>query len=240
MKYSVQLYTLRDDIKDAAGLLRILPEIRKIGFEGVEFAGFYGLDPVTLRKALDDAGLTVTGTHCGMGDFLPGNIDSTIAYHKAIGSRLIGTGGGPHRTDADADRTSLIFEWANKYGEDKGVKFYYHTHYTEFEPLESGRLPVDVIKNGAYMEIDTYWSFYAKADTRGWLLANRDRVAALHIKDGIDGHPCALGEGQNDLPTVVKTANEIGMKWLVLEDDTPTPNGIEDIKRSYAWLKEHE
>ena len=45
MKYSVQLYTLRDDIKDAAGLFRILPEVRKIGFEGVEFAGYYGLDP---------------------------------------------------------------------------------------------------------------------------------------------------------------------------------------------------
>ena len=240
MKYSVQLYTLRDDIKDAAGLIRILPEVRKIGFEGVEFAGYYGLDPITLKQACDDAGLIITSTHVGMDSFLPENIDSTIAYHKALGLNLIGTGGGPHRTDADADRTSFIFKWANKYGESKGVRFFYHTHYTEFYKLESGRLPVDVIAAGAYMEIDTYWSFHAKADTRAWLMANKDRVAALHIKDGVDGTPCALGEGQNDLPTVVQTAKDIGMEWLILENDCPSPTGIEDIKRSYSWLKEHE
>ncbi|NLZ36319.1 MAG: sugar phosphate isomerase/epimerase [Clostridiales bacterium] len=240
MKYSVQLYTLRSEIKDAEGLKRILPEVRKAGYEGVEFAGTYGYDPVTLKQLCDDSGLIVTGNLVGVDAFLPDKIDSTIAYNKALGLNLIGTGGGPHGTDADAEKTALIFKWANKYGENKGVKFYYHNHQTEFFPLESGRLPIDVLKTGAYLEIDTYWSFVAKVDTRKVMLENRDRIVALHIKDGVDGTPCALGEGQNDLITIIKTAKEIGVEWLTLENDNPTPNGLDDIKRSYAWLAANE
>ena len=56
MKYSVQLYTLRNEIRNAEGLKRILPEVRKAGYEGVEYAGTYGYDPVTFQQLSDDSG----------------------------------------------------------------------------------------------------------------------------------------------------------------------------------------
>lgn len=241
MKFSVQLYSLRDDIKDANGLLAILPKLKEIGFDGVEFAGYYGLDAKTIKKALDDAGLVATGTHVGCSSFLPQNIDETIAFHKELGMEYIGVGGGPHGNDAEADKTALIFAWANKYGAEKGVKFYYHTHSSEFNTLESGRQAIDVLMSGAYMEIDTFWSFVAGIDTRKFLLDNKDKIVYLHIKDGNKKthHPCALGEGDNDLITVIETAKEMGHEWLVLENDDPTPTGLEDVARSMKFLKEH-
>ena len=239
MKFSVQLYSLRDDIKDAEGLLAILPKLKEIGFDGVEFAGYYGLDAKTIKKALDDAGLVVTGTHTGCSAFLPKTIDATIAFHKELGMEYIGVGGGAHGTDAEAEKTAFIFEWANKYAEDKGVKFYYHTHSSEFKTLESGRVAIDVLMQGAYMEIDTFWSFVAGIDTKKFLLENKDRIVHLHIKDGVGHSPCALGEGENDLISVIEAAKEMGLEWLVLENDDPKPTGLEDVARSMKFLKEH-
>ena len=240
MKYAVELYTLRDDIKTGEGLLAIFPKIKALGYDGVEFAGFYGLDAKTIKKGLDDAGLVCVGTHTSLASFLPDKIDETIEFHKTLGTEYIGIGGAPHSTDADAEKIDLIFAWANKYGKEKGVKFYYHTHYSEFTALESGRLPIDVIKNGAYLQIDTYWSHYAGINTREFLLQNSDKLVTLHIKDGVGGGPRALGEGDNDLKTVVKTAEELGFEWLIVENDNPTPNGLADIERSMKYLRDND
>lgn len=242
MKYSVQLYSLRDDIKNAEGLLAILPKLRQLGFEGVEFAGYYGLDPVTLKGALDNAGLVATGCHTGMNSFLPDTIDETIAFHKALGMNMIGVGGGPHGTPAEAERTSLIFAWANKYGAAHGMKFFYHTHSSEFNVFEDGTRPIETLLKGAYVEIDTFWSFVAGINTREFLLANKERIPFLHIKDGsLETHiPKALGEGDNDLPMVLQTAKDMGHEWIVLENDDPVPTGLEDVARSMKYLRAHE
>ena len=239
MKFSVQLYTLRDEIKNAEGLLNIFPKLKALGFDGVEFAGYYGLDAKTIKKALDDNGLVATGTHTGTSSFLPENIDATIEFHKELGMNLIGVGGAAHGTDAEAERTSLIFEWANKYGESKGVKFFYHTHDGEFKTLESGRVAIDVLKKGAYLEIDTFWSYVAGIDTYKFCMDNQDRMEHLHIKDGIGRSPCALGEGDNDLEMVIKLAKDLGLEWLVLENDNPQPTPLDDVGRSIKYLKEH-
>ena len=49
----------------------------------------------------------------------------------------------------------------------------------------------------------------------------------------------ALGEGENDLQKVVEGVNAIGLDWVILENDDPVPTGLEDITRSYKWLKEN-
>ena len=54
MKIAVQLYSLRDIIKGSGEeLLAILPKIKALGYDGVEFAGYFGVDAATLRAALD-------------------------------------------------------------------------------------------------------------------------------------------------------------------------------------------
>ena len=56
MKIAVQLYSLRDIIKGSGEeLLAILPKIKALGYDGVEFAGYFGVDAATLRAALDSS-----------------------------------------------------------------------------------------------------------------------------------------------------------------------------------------
>ena len=67
-KIALQLYALNkwipaQDADQKVALAKALVKIREVGFEGVEFAGYYGCTPAELKKALADAGLKVCGTH---------------------------------------------------------------------------------------------------------------------------------------------------------------------------------
>ena len=57
----LQLYSVREQCqKDLPGTLAA---VSKIGYRGVEFAGYHGRSAKELRKLLDDNGLVACGTH---------------------------------------------------------------------------------------------------------------------------------------------------------------------------------
>lgn len=239
MKLAVQLYTLRDDYKNAEEFLQILEKVKEIGFEGVEFAGFGGCEPEAIKAKLDELGLTAVGCHIGVDQFAPETIEETIRVAKILGLKYVGTGGAPHSTEEDVKALVDAFSYANKIGEKEGIKFYYHNHTEEFEIKFGDRLCMDCIADGAYLELDTYWSFCGGADNYNYIKDNADKIILLHIKDGINRKPMALGEGENDLLSVFKAAKEVDMEWLVLENDEPIPTGVEDITRSMKFFKEN-
>ncbi len=241
MKFAVQLYSVRDHIKTGEDMLEILGKVKEIGFEGVEFAGYFGLAAEELKARCDELGLTVVGTHIGLDAYLPENLSETLKYHSKLGCKYIGVGGAPHDTFEEAANTGDVLGEAGKEAEKLGMKTYYHNHWNEFLPFEEGKngCAEDVIKARCNLEVDTYWSFVAGVDNYKFLTENKDKILLIHIKDGKDKKPKALGEGECDLKSVVDGVKAIGLEWIVLENDDPTPTGLEDIKRSYKWLKEN-
>lgn len=239
MKFAVQMYSLRHHIANGEDLLKVLEEVKKIGFDGVEFAGFFGLDAKTIKAKLDELGLVAVGAHMGTGDLVPEKIDDTLAFIETLGAKTFGVGGGDTETEEALEKTMEIMRGACEKAAEKGVKVYFHNHTQEFLPpmfaTEPG-LIFDRIKTVCYMQVDTYWSFHAGQDNYKLISDNKDRIVHLHIKDGIDGYPKALGEGNNDLATVVKAAKDNGIEWLILENDDPEPDGLSDVTRSMAWL----
>lgn len=237
MKFAVQLYSVRDHITDGKDMLDVLGKVKEIGFDGVEFAGYFGLSAEELRARCDELGLEVVGSHLGLEDFEPENLDKTLEYGKALGARYLGVGGAPHSTYEEAKTTGEILGTAGVKAREMGMDTYYHNHTEEFEDLKDGRTAMDIISDGCKLELDTYWSFCAGVDNTEYLKAHKDKIVLVHIKDGIDHKPMALGEGENDLKKVVDGVNAIGLDWVILENDDPVPTGLEDITRSYAWLK---
>src|SRR5579864_7105688 len=72
----LQLYSVRDVLgKDFEGTLK---KVAEMGFEGVEFAGYYNKDAATIRKILDDLNLKAAGTHSGANSFVGDNLKKTI------------------------------------------------------------------------------------------------------------------------------------------------------------------
>ena len=238
MKFAVQLYSVRDCIKDGNDMLEVLGKVKEIGFDGVEFAGYFGLSAQALRERCDELGLEVVGSHLRLDDFLPENLDKTLAFGKTLGAKYIGVGGAPHSTYEEAKRTGEILGNAAVKAKETGMNTYYHNHTEEFENLKDGKTAMDIISDeGCALELDTYWSFCAGIDNADYLKKNKDKIVLVHIKDGVDRHPKALGEGENDLEKVVEGVNAIGLDWVILENDDPVPTGFEDIARSLNYIK---
>ncbi len=240
MKFAVQLYSVRDHIKTGEDMLNILSEVKKIGFDGVEFAGYFGLSAKELKSKCDEVGLIPVGTHIGLDDFKEDKLEETLNFSKELGIPYVGVGGAPHSTYEEAQNTGEVLGKANEVAEKMGMQTYYHNHTEEFTELKDGKTAMDIIsQNGCFLELDTYWSFCAGINNKEYLEAHKDKIKLVHIKDGIEEKPTALGEGENDLLNVIEGLKAIGLEWVVLENDEPIPTGLEDITRSYKWLVEN-
>lgn len=239
MKFAVQLYSVRDLIHSGEDLFHILEKVKALGFDGVEFAGFQGLSAETLRKKLDEVGLICVGAHLGRDDFLPEKLPGTLNYAKTLGADTVGVGWADTSTETELRKTIEVLGNADTMAKAQGMRVYFHNHTGEFDrprfAEEPGRI-FDRLKERMAMEVDTYWSYRAGEDNYKLITENKAHIVHLHIKDGIDGNPKALGEGDNDLLSVVKAAKEIGLDWLILENDDPVPDGLSDIGRSIRWL----
>jgi len=61
---ALQLYTIGTDLRrDMAGSLA---QVAKLGYKGVEFAGFNNVAATDIRKMLDDNGLKCVGCHTAL------------------------------------------------------------------------------------------------------------------------------------------------------------------------------
>ncbi len=236
MKIAVQLYSVRDHIKTGEDLLQVLGEVKKLGYEGVEFAGYFGLEPEVIKARLDELGLVAVGAHLGVEDYGPEKIEQTIAAAKALGMKCSGVGGGPIGTPEELIKTAGTMGFGAVRAAQEGVTVFFHNHTREFEPV-GGILPIDLLQNVCALEVDTYWSFCAGIDNYKYITENKDKICLLHVKDGVDRTPCALGEGQCDVAAVIKAAQDIGLEWIVVENDDPVPTGLDDIGRSMTYLK---
>ena len=240
MKFAVQLYSVRDHIENGNDMLEILGKVKEIGFDGVEFAGYFGLSAEELNARCKELGLEVVGSHMGLENYMPESLDATLAYGKALGAKYLGVGGAPHSTYEEAKNTGDVLSAAGVKAREMGMDTYYHNHTEEFTDLKDGKNAMDIIsENGCKLEVDTYWSFCAGIDNSKYLPENKDKIVLVHIKDGVNRKPMALGEGENDLGKVLEGVKAIGLEWVVLENDDPVPTGLEDITRSYKWLQEN-
>ena len=166
-KVALQLYSLKDYIggdkkrkTKGVGLEKGLADVRAIGFEGVEFAGYYGFKPSELKKMLADNGLKVCGTHVSndqygfdvkKGTFNPDVLKKTCAFETGYGNPLIicpgggnippgaswstGRGGEPCKPSKEIDEfTKKLVELYNKaavVAKEMGCKIGLHNHTWE-------------------------------------------------------------------------------------------------------------
>ena len=107
-KIALQLYSLNkwipaQDKDGKVALAKALKKIAEIGFEGVEFAGYYGATPAELKQMLADAGLVAVGTHVGNdrygfnvkeNKFDAEVLKKTLDFETAYGNTLVICPGG--------------------------------------------------------------------------------------------------------------------------------------------------
>ena len=149
-----------------------------------------------------------------------------------------------------------------------GLTLLYHNHDFEFKKLESGEygldylyanVPADLLQT----ELDQCWVKYSGLDPVEYLKKYTGRAPVVHLKDfhiegKQEGDPYALiglnenetkkssafefrplGNGVQDIPSIIAAAKEAGSKWLVVEQDQPSmgKTPIECAATSMEYLK---
>lgn len=237
MHYGLQLYSVRDQaIADMEGTLAA---VAAMGYEAVEFAGFFGHSAETVAAWLKKYGLFVSGTHTSANDLVPEKVEETIAYHKAIGNQNIIIPGYDTSTKEKLDAFIALVNEAQPKLAAAGIRLGYHNHSHEFLLRPDGIRVHDELwaRTDMFFEIDTYWAYVAGRDPVAMLREKQARVPVIHLKDGDlchDGR--ALGEGFAPVAAVQKTAKELGI-YMVVESEGQQPDGLSEVGRCIRYLK---
>ncbi|MFC0187506.1 sugar phosphate isomerase/epimerase family protein [Fictibacillus aquaticus] len=241
---ALQLYTLREaSEKDFIGTLK---RVADIGFDGVEFAGYGGLDTKELRNVIDSLGLSAASSHVPLED-LRNNLERSIEQQLILGSKYIVCPYLEENEREEKDYIQLI-ELLNRAGEkcaDHGISLCYHNHDFELKKLSDGRTALQTIleeTNPAWVqaEFDIYWITYAGQEPADWIKRYNNRTPLVHLKDMTTDSErffAELGTGGVQLSSVLDIGEAANVDWWVVEQDVSRRDPFESVAISLDYLK---
>ena len=236
----VQLYSLRGECKE--DLAKTLEALGKMGYDGVEFAGYHGRDAATLRKMLDGNGLKCCGTHTGIGSLLGDKLKATIEFNQTLGNRFLIVPGFPakYRKDKQAwlDTAKLFGEIAAKC-KPHAMRCGYHNHGVEFKPID-GELPWDIFFSNTpadvVMQIDIGNCMGGGGDPIAMLKKYPGRAVTVHLKEV--GGQGVVGEGKVAWKEVFALCRTTaGTEWYIIEFGGSSLGVFECARRCLANVR---
>ena len=239
-QYGLQLWTVHEECeKDFRGMLK---KAAKLGYSTVEFTDYYDLKAEELKKELEQNRLTPVSRQM-MINAMEDDINGAIAYAKTIGLKNIASCVADVSTKETLEATIERIRPLVKRVTEAGLNFLYHNHAPEFVPVE-GELPINTLlkmfeNENFYLELDTYWALDAGVDIIRFMEENASRIKNIHIKGGDgEGHSCPFESSVIDVKAIAACAREIGIPDILVEDDTPNPDGLTVATLNIKTLKE--
>lgn len=246
VQLGLQLYTVRDAMEqDFEGTLR---KVAGLGYQGVEFAGYYGRPAEQVKSILAETGLAALGAHTPYAR-LRDALDEEIAYNKEIGNRYLIF---PFLEEADRTRWAEVIEDLKKIGNrcaEEDMVLCYHNH--EFELTQKlgdetvldaiySQIPPELIQ----VELDSCWVSYAGFSPLEYISKYKGRMPLLHLKDMItkpDGsaETVELGKGEIPIADIADAAIDAGVSWIVVEQDYCANEPLESIATSMKWVRDY-
>ncbi len=234
----LQLYSLREQCKtDLPGMLSA---VAKIGYKGVEFAGYWERSAKDLRKMLDDNGLVACGTHTPYESVLGDKLKETVEFNRVIGNKFLIVPWMTGKTRQEwLDKAKLFNEIADKVKAD-GMWVGYHAHAHDFEKFD-GESAWDLFfgntKPEVIMQLDTSNCCEGGADPVAVLKKYPGRARTIHVKANGAGPEAVVGEDKVNWKEVFAFCEGHGKtEWYVLEHES-SKDPLDAVKRSFEGLK---
>jgi sugar phosphate isomerase/epimerase len=238
---SVQLYTLRDEAKKN-GLARVIDRLGRIGYAGVEPAGFHELTPQAFRKRVADAGMVVSSAHIALPD--ADKVNRVLDEQAAIGNDTLVVPFLPPDEFKDEGAVRRTADRLNAFNEAvraRGASLGYHNHWWEFSTQIDGRsahsLLFGLLDAAVFAEVDTYWAQVGGADPAGVVAGLGSRARLLHIKDGPADKPespmTAVGDGVIDVAAIARASRAT---WHIVELDRCATDMFEAVEKSQRYM----
>lgn len=232
----LQLYSLREQCKtDLPGMLTA---VSKIGYKGVEFAGYHGRSAAELRKLLDDNNLVACGTHTPYESILHDKLQQTIEFNRTIGNKFLIVPWMTAKSKQEwLDKAKLFNEVSAKLP--KGMSIGYHAHAHDFEKFE-GESAWDIFfgqtRPEVIMQLDTSNCCEGGADPVAVLHKYPGRGRSIHIKAFGGGPDAVIGEDKVNWEGVFAFCeSKAGTQWYVLEHESSS-DPLKAVRRSYQAL----
>lgn len=240
---ALQLYSVREEA--AKNLSAVLQAVAKMGYAGVEFAGYYGHSAQDVRKMLDDNGLICCGGHLGLDTLLGDALPATVEYQQTLGNEfLIVPGFASQRTNSRAAwlKTAHIMNDIAARLKPLGLWTGYHNHHTEFIPME-GELPWDTFfgntVSDVVMQFDTGNAMHGGAEAGPFLRKYPGRALTVHLKEHSSTNDKALiGEGEVKWPEIFELCETVGStRWYIVEQESYAYPPLECVDRCLQNLR---
>ncbi len=238
---ALQLYSLRADCK--SDLPGTLAAVARMGFQGVEFADYYGRSANELRKMLDDLGLKAMSTHLMLDEMMGDKFAPTVEFNQVLGN--------PRLTCRWVSATKTIQPWydvarnlnevAEKLKPHK-MEVGFHNHPHELVAVE-GKIPLDVILDNTTrdvtMQLDLASVMKSGGDPIAYLKRYPGRARTMHVKDYSPTNDKALvGEGIMKFEEIFRLAETTGgVEWYIIEQETYPYPPQESVERCLKAMR---
>lgn len=246
MKYGIQLFSLRGELKDEAGYSEVFRRVKEMGAETVQLSGGKPVAPEHIAKLVKQYDMPVCITHDKF-DRIVNDLDGLIKEHETYGCSRMGVGMMPKefRTGKieDIDRFIDILNKTAERLAQHGMTIAYHNHWFEFDEIDGKTIYDHMIEKTDKVEFipDTFWMRVKGRSVEDYLKKLSGRVNTLHLKDYKKtlGIPVfrAIGKGELDFVSILKAAKETGVQNAVVELDM-SPSPYKSMQFSMDRLKE--
>ncbi len=239
-RIGIQLYTVRALMgKDFEGTLA---SIARIGYNEVEFAGYFNRTPAQVREVLAANKLTAPSTHIGFPKddaAWKGTLDQATAMgHQWV--VIASIDGRMTRTLDDWKRVADRFNQLGAMARSAGLRFGYHNHTSELAPLEGANALETLLKGtdpaAVGFEMDIYWVVKGGGDPLDLIARYPNRFQMFHAKDATPAPALAMvdvGAGTIDFGAIFAKAKP---QHVFVEHDQPT-DALKSAAVSYQALK---
>ena len=262
---AVQLYSVRGVAKE--DLWGTLKKVKELGYDGVEFAGLYGNTPAQIKTWCEELSLVPVSAHVPYAEMMA-DPKGVLSQYAEIGVKYVVFPYLSTEDRPGTDRFPEVIENIRMLGgvaKELGLSLLYHNHDFEFVKLD-GKYALDVLYESVpadilQTEIDTCWAKVGGVNPAEYVRKYTGRAPVVHLKDffgekgddmyeliGINAaaprRPAnfefrPVGAGLQNFPEILKSAEESGANWVVVEQDKPSMGltALESIKKSIDYLK---
>ncbi len=256
-EFGLQLWSVNDHFTTEEDTRESFRRLAEMGYTQAQTAGTYDyITPEKFAEYAHEYGIDLFSTHYDY-ERIRGDIDGTVAYHKAIGARYIGIGG--YWVKSKEELLAFIDEYnrLSRIYAEHGFKLTYHNHSVEFTKIDGEKTIFDYLIEGFDPEnitfcLDSYWAQYAGINVCGLIDRLAGRIDIIHLKDMTAWIPFELkdgdtlyaprmievGEGNMDFTAIIKAGEAAGTKYFTVEDEYyTTGDSMESVKISAENIK---
>lgn len=237
-KVGIQLYSVRDAMKE--DMDATLKAIKEMGYDYVEFAGYFGKTAEEVKAILDKYGLECISVHQGPELFWEQGQEA-IDFLKVIGAKYCAI---PWYSVEEFinnwDETMDKFTKLGKQLKENGIQLMYHNHDFEFKKINGetildkmyATIPNDILKP----QFDTCWVHYAGNNPAEYLKKYIGKIEVVHLKDFVceklGGGPVYGLIGTDGNEEKAQEKGDTGFKY------TPVGYGVQDCSAILASAEE--